>query len=68
MITEKLIESLSKRLQVTNHLEETPDTVYLVTNISLGNKQLFSHSLDMNPLLTYLEKKYPSIQTTKEDK
>ena len=54
MLTDKLIESFAKRVRVTNHIEEKHGMVSLVTQIHLGNTPLYSHSLDMEPLITLM--------------
>ena len=69
MITDKLIQSISSRLKVTNTLEESTGSVHLVTNISLGSKEIYSHKLDLEPLVQYMISRIPDISSpTSRDK
>ena len=59
MITDKLldgaVESLSKRLRVENEVREESGSLHLDTHIMVGSRKVYSHSLDLSPLLDELE-------------
>ena len=50
MITDKLIETVSKSIKVENILESDDSTDYLITVLFFRNREVFRHSLNLRPL------------------
>ena len=50
MITEKLIDTLSKSIRVENILESTESDDFLITILFFRGREVYRHSLDLSPL------------------
>ena len=52
---EKLIDKFAKQFRIETEIVEDGDTVNLITYSYLGSKLLYTHSLDLSPLLDIAE-------------
>ena len=50
MITDKLIDTLSKSIQVETIIESNEDTDYLITVLYFRSREVYRHRLDLSPL------------------
>ena len=50
MITDKLIDTLSKSIQVETIIESNEDTDYLITVLYFRSREVYRHRLDLAPL------------------
>ena len=48
---EKMINKLAKQFRIETEITETENTIILHTHSYLGTRLLYSHSLDLSPLL-----------------
>ena len=55
-LEDRLISLVSRYLRVTNTLHESPLT--LTTTITFKDRPVFTHDLDLTPLLSIIEEKY----------
>ena len=50
-----IIERLSSAFRIETEIEETEDAIILHTHSYLGTKLLYSHSLDLSPLMDKIQ-------------
>jgi hypothetical protein len=53
----KIIDRLSSAFRIEQHIESEDDKLVLVTQSFLGTKLLYSHEMDLLPLLDEMKKR-----------
>lgn len=60
MITDRLIDTLSRSIEVKNIIESTDDKDFLITVLYFRNREVYRHTLDLSPLYESFKKRVDS--------
>ena len=62
-VIDAAVESLTRRLRVGNEVSIRDGSLHLDTHIAVGNRTVYTHSLDLEPVLEEIQRRITTEDT-----